>query len=65
MNHPPRTIAIVGAGFSGTAVAINLLQHSSGTALRVVLVDPASAGRGVAYANRDYPYLLNVPAGRM
>jgi uncharacterized NAD(P)/FAD-binding protein YdhS len=65
VNHPPRTIAIVGAGFSGTAVAINLLQHSSGTALRVVLVDPASAGRGVAYANRDYPYLLNVPAGRM
>ena len=65
MNHPPRTIAIVGAGFSGTAVAINLLQHPSGAPLRVILLDRAAAGHGVAYASRAYPYLLNVPAGRM
>jgi len=55
----------VGAGFSGTAVAINLLQHPSGAPLRVMLLDHAPAGRGVAYASRAYPYLLNVPAGRM
>ncbi len=65
MNHPPRTIAIVGAGFSGTAVAINLLQQPSSAHLGVILLDTAPAGRGVAYADRAYPYLLNVPAGRM
>lgn len=65
MNHPPRTIAIIGAGFSGTAVAINLLRRPSGSSRRVILLDRAPAGRGVAYASRAYPYLLNVPAGRM
>jgi uncharacterized NAD(P)/FAD-binding protein YdhS len=65
VNYPPRTIAIVGAGFSGTAVAINLLQHPSGSPMQVILVDRAPAGHGVAYASREYPYLLNVPAGRM
>jgi uncharacterized NAD(P)/FAD-binding protein YdhS len=63
--QPPRTIAIVGAGFSGTVVAINLLQQQSAEPRRVLLVDRAPAGRGVAYADRGYPYLLNVPAGRM
>lgn len=60
-----RTIAIVGAGFSGTAVAINLLAQLRGPA-RIVLVDPcAQPGAGVAYAERDYPYPLNVAAGQM
>jgi uncharacterized NAD(P)/FAD-binding protein YdhS len=62
---PRRTIAIVGAGFSGTVVAINLLQQPSATPVRVLLLDRVAAGRGVAYADREYPYLLNVPAGRM
>lgn len=55
----------MGAGFSGTAVAINLLRQPSGAPLRVSLLDRAPAGRGVAYAAREYPYLLNVPTGRM
>jgi uncharacterized NAD(P)/FAD-binding protein YdhS len=63
--QPPRTIAIVGAGFSGTVVAINLLQQQSAEPVQVILVDRTPAGRGVAYADREYPYLLNVPAGRM
>jgi uncharacterized NAD(P)/FAD-binding protein YdhS len=62
----PRTIVIVGAGFSGTAVAVNLLRLSYWRPVRVVLVDRADQmARGAAYASRDYPYLLNVPAGRM
>ena len=65
MIHPSRTIAIVGAGFSGTVVAINLLQQQPAAATRVILLDRAPPGRGVAYADREYPYLLNVPAGRM
>ena len=65
MTQSPRTIAIVGAGFSGTVVAINLLQQQPAAPVRLILLDRASAGRGLAYADRDYPYLLNVPAGRM
>jgi uncharacterized NAD(P)/FAD-binding protein YdhS len=62
----PRTIVIVGAGFSGTTVAINLLRLSYWKPVRVVLVDRAERmARGVAYAQTAYPYLLNVPAGRM
>ncbi len=60
----PRTVAIVGAGFSGTIVAVNLLRRSRAP-LRIVLVDRGQLGRGAAYARRDHPYLLNVPAGRM
>ena len=62
----PHTVAIVGAGFSGTALAIHLLRQRGGAPLRIVLVDPrAEIGAGVAYATRDYPYPLNVAAGQM
>jgi len=61
----PRTIVIVGAGFSGVVVATNLLRLPQARPLRVVLVDRAPMARGVAYAERRYRYLLNVPAGRM
>jgi uncharacterized NAD(P)/FAD-binding protein YdhS len=62
----PRTIAIVGAGFSGTALAIHLLRQRSSAPLEIVLIDPrAEIGAGVAYATRDYPYPLNVAAGQM
>lgn len=61
-----RTIAIVGGGFSGTLVAANLLRQSHAGATRLILIErSASVGRGVAYADREFPYLLNVPAGRM
>jgi uncharacterized NAD(P)/FAD-binding protein YdhS len=62
-----RTVVIVGAGFCGTAVAVNLLRLASAgaTDMTVVLVDRAEATRGAAYRSREYPYLLNVPAGRM
>lgn len=60
-----RTVVIVGAGFSGTAVAINLLRRAHARPVRVVLIDRTQRAGGVAYARRPYPYLLNVPAGRM
>jgi uncharacterized NAD(P)/FAD-binding protein YdhS len=57
---------IVGAGFSGTAVAINLLRLSYWRPVRIVLVERGEKmARGAAYADRGYDYLLNVPAGRM
>jgi uncharacterized NAD(P)/FAD-binding protein YdhS len=64
MRPSLRTIVIVGGGFSGTAVAIELLRASVHP-LRVVLIDRGPIARGVAYARRDFPFLLNVPAGRM
>ncbi len=61
-----RTIAIVGAGFSGISVATQLLKQPPAQALRIVLIDPRTElGAGVAYATRDYPYPLNVSAGQM
>ena len=60
-----RTILIIGAGFSGTAVAIHLLRLPHTGPLRIVLIERAHMARGVAYARREGPYLLNVPAGRM
>ena len=66
MDTPTRTIAIVGAGFSGTTVAANLLRSPNTEPLRVVLIERARCiARGVAYAEREFKYLLNVPAGRM
>jgi uncharacterized NAD(P)/FAD-binding protein YdhS len=61
-----RTLAIVGGGFSGTTLAIQLLRRQSDAPLRVVVIEPrAELGAGVAYAARDYPYPLNVAAGQM
>ena len=59
-----RHVVIVGAGFSGTALAINLLRDASAP-LCIHLIDREQIARGVAYARRPFPYLLNVPAGRM
>jgi uncharacterized NAD(P)/FAD-binding protein YdhS len=59
-------IVIIGAGFSGTVLAANLLRQSSPGHIAVTLVERGPVmGRGVAYAVRDWPYLLNVPAGRL
>lgn len=61
----PKTIAIVGAGLSGTLVAANLLRLAS-TPLRVVLIERRpQIGQGVAYSTLCPDHLLNVPADRM
>jgi len=64
-RSPARTIVIVGAGFSGTAVATHLLRLPQAEPLRIVLIERAQIAGGVAYARREKSYLLNVPAGRM
>jgi uncharacterized NAD(P)/FAD-binding protein YdhS len=57
-------VAIVGSGFSGTMVAVNLARAQRG--LRVALIDRSKTfARGVAYATADPKHLLNVPADRM
>lgn len=66
ISHRPRVIAIIGGGFSGTVLAVDLLRHLRPSPTRIVLVERnATIGDGVAYARHGFPYLLNVPIGRM
>jgi uncharacterized NAD(P)/FAD-binding protein YdhS len=61
-----KTFVIVGAGFSGTVLAANLLRNPPQEGADIVLIERSdSMGRGVAYAAHDHPYLLNVPAARL
>jgi uncharacterized NAD(P)/FAD-binding protein YdhS/predicted metal-dependent enzyme (double-stranded beta helix superfamily) len=62
------TIVVVGAGFSGSMVAAQILLRAkaAATSVRVMLVERRGAvGEGVAYGTREVAHLLNVPAGRM
>ena len=60
------TLVIVGAGFSGTVLAANLLRRPPAAPTDIVLAERGSAiGRGAAYASHEFPYLLNVPAARL
>lgn len=62
---PMTTIAVIGAGFSGTLLALHLLRYAA-TTTRVVLIERNSQfGRGLAYASGNANHFLNVPAGRM
>ncbi|MGL6278414.1 MAG: FAD/NAD(P)-binding protein [Gaiella sp.] len=67
MSHVAgRTIAVVGAGFCGTMVAVHVLRLGAGTVRRVVLVERVPGGvGGVAYRTGSSSHTLNVPAGRM
>lgn len=55
---------IIGAGFSGTLMAINLLRHG---APKVTLIEqvPERLGRGLAYGAAHSEHLLNVRAANM
>jgi len=61
-----RTIAIIGAGYSGTLTAVNILRTNQPNNLSVVLIEQETkVGRGLAYRFGDDNLLLNVPAGNM
>ena len=55
---------IIGGGFSGTLLAINLLRHGS---LKVTIIERRSdhVGRGLAYGAAQEGHILNVRAGNM
>lgn len=59
------TIAVIGAGFSGTLLSLHVLRYAAPTT-RVVLIERNNQfGRGLAYATGNANHFLNVPAGRM
>jgi uncharacterized NAD(P)/FAD-binding protein YdhS/quercetin dioxygenase-like cupin family protein len=60
-----RTIAVVGGGFAGAALAYHLLDQGD-AGLRVNLVEMGPwLGRGIAYGFESDVFRLNVPASRM
>lgn len=64
-QHRPRTVGIIGAGFSGTMLAVHLIEMSS-MPLKVILFDRgASFAKGPAYATPNAKHLLNVRASNM
>src|SRR5436305_11789825 len=63
---PPRTVVIIGAGFSGAVTAAHLLRRGIGRPLGVVTINRSGRlARGVAYGTNSPGHVLNVPAGRM
>lgn len=60
-----KTVAVIGLGFSGTAVALGLLQRLPAGS-RLLLIEPSPRrARGLAYGTRCASHWLNVPAGRL
>lgn len=62
-NTTRTVVCIVGGGFSATALCLEFAWRRPD--LAPVVVERASAGRGIAYRTGYRTHLLNVPAGRM
>ncbi|MBD2329259.1 FAD/NAD(P)-binding protein [Alkalinema sp. FACHB-956] len=64
-SDSPTTIAIVGAGFSGSLVAAHLLKTANRPLLIKLIERSHEVGKGVAYSTNTNRHLLNVSAGKM
>ena len=60
-----RTLAIAGAGFSGTLLALQALRLAPPGTTIVLIERRRRFGQGAAYSSRNLSHLLNVPAGKM
>jgi uncharacterized NAD(P)/FAD-binding protein YdhS len=59
-------IVIIGGGFSGATVALNLLRRLPPHTASITVIEPRPIlGGGVAYSSTDPAHRLNVPASRM
>lgn len=64
LNHT--SLAIIGAGFSGTMLAVNIIKKGKGHPLHLTLIDKSGKfGPGVAYETKHPFHFLNVRAGNM
>lgn len=61
------TVAVVGGGFTGAAMAMHLVPGKAVSAdMSVVVIEPRpELGRGLAYSATDPAHRVNVPAARM
>jgi uncharacterized NAD(P)/FAD-binding protein YdhS len=60
------SIAIIGGGFTGAVVALNLLRALKNTAATIAVIEPrAQLGAGLAYSTTDPAHRVNVPAIRL
>lgn len=57
-------VAIIGGGFAGTLLAINLVRHG-GPRATLIERHAGQLARGVAYSAAHADHLLNVRAGNM
>lgn len=64
MSSTEFDVVIVGGGFSGTILAVQLMRRAPNLSIAVVDKGPVPA-RGVAYGTKYSCHLLNVPAGGM
>ena len=67
MTHPGRpVITVVGGGFAGTALVLQLRRQSALAQAEIHLIEPrAIPGPGLAYTARRPEYLLNVRPGAL
>src|ERR1035438_6520281 len=64
MTNAQFSVVIVGGGFSGSMLALQLSRRVP--SLSVAVIDKGSVpGRGLAYTTRHHCHLLNIPAGNM
>jgi uncharacterized NAD(P)/FAD-binding protein YdhS len=64
--QPKTTLAIIGGGLSGAAVAYHLAGNVDLSEVDLVVIEPrAELGRGLAYSTDDPDHRLNVPATKM
>ena len=59
------SIAVVGAGFSGTLLALHLLRRCPPSTSILLIERNSQFGRGPAYSTGNPNHLLNVPAAKM
>jgi uncharacterized NAD(P)/FAD-binding protein YdhS len=59
------SIAVIGAGFSGTLLSLHLLRRCPPDTRIYLIERNKQFGRGQAYSTGNANHLLNVPAGRM
>ena len=66
-GYPPPgfRVAVIGAGLSGSLLAVHLLRHCRPSDRIYLIESRAGFGRGLAYSTTNPNHLLNVRAGNM